>query len=201
MLKQRDKTGQLLFNQKQDLYGIFFVVSQKSKLLCSQVFLKSKYFGGEKYESMIIRHSVSVVYTQFIQKKLSLLVSSSPCLLSFVCTFVFEFNYQYRRKGLGAEHGSGRRETADSLEKRINSNLEKIITAMSFHTVGFVFGQLRSCRFQIYFHFLNSTPNTFHTIGHIYPVQMNIYKRLKIPLPEKSEKQFFFQHFLPCSEQ
>jgi len=72
---------------------------------------------------------------------------SSSCLLSFVCTFVFEFNYQYRRKGLGAENGSGKRETADRLENITNPNLEKIITAMPLHTVGFVFGQLRSCRF------------------------------------------------------
>lgn len=49
----------------------------------------------------------------------------------------------------------------------------------------------------MYFYRLNSTPNTFHTIGHVYPVQMNIYRRLKIPLPVKSQKAcFFFQCFL-----
>lgn len=67
--------------------------------------------------------------------------------------------------------------------------------AMPVHAVVFVFSQLRSGRFSMYFHLLSSTPNSFYTGGHIYPVEMNIYKGLKIPLPVKSQKHVFLPTF------
>lgn len=45
---------------------------------------------------------LSVLCTVSIEKGLSFR-ELPPCLLSFVCAFVFKFNYQYKIKNLGAE--------------------------------------------------------------------------------------------------
>lgn len=63
-----------------------------------------------------------------------------------------------------------------------------------YRVVVFVFSQLKGCTLKMHY-FLNSAPNAVPTQDRIYPVQVNIYKRLKIPLPLKSKEHVFLLIF------